>query len=344
MWPIGRGGEAKREPSVGEVPKTRARRRNLRLALALVLLSPLVGEYLLGNTPITELAALLLFAPMYGAGALLIRETARRTGRGWPAMILFAAAYALLEEGPIDMMLWNPHYGGEDLAAAYPGTAIPFLDTSGLLLQDVFAVHTIWSISVPIAIMETFSADPARPWLGRKGLTVTAVIFVLATPLLSAMQIAESKFVATSVELAWCTVAIVALIVAGLVAGRRTAARRAATAPRPWIVGVTAFTLTTLYFLRDSLPGSRWLTVAAGCALFAVGAVLCVRWSRSRGWDAAHRLAVAGGALLTYVWVGLLNSGNPIFGIGAIVLLFIAARRVRKTVRDERLVEYANGL
>jgi hypothetical protein len=138
--------------------------------------------------------------------------------------------------------------------------------------------------------------------------------------------------------------AIVALIVAGLVAGRRTAARRAATAPRPWIVGVTAFTLTTLYFLRDSLPGSRWLTVAAGCALFAVGAVLCVRWSRSRGWDAAHRLAVAGGALLTYVWVGLLNSGNPIFGIGAIVLLFIAARRVRKTVRDERLVEYANGL
>jgi len=305
----------------------------------------LVGEYLLGNTPVTDVASLLLLAPMYGGGALLIREIARRTGLGRLAMILFAAAYALLEEGPIDMMLWNPRYGGVSLAASYPGTAIPFLGTSGELLQDSLAVHTIWSICVPIAITETFSGDRTRPWLGRKALTVVAVMFMMTTSLLCAMQIAESKFVAAPAELAWCAAVIAGLIVLGFLAGRQPAPRPDAVAPPPWVIGAGAFTVTSLYWLRDSLPAPRWAAVGAGCALFAVSALLCARWSRSCRWGTAHRLALAGGALFTYLWLGFLNAralpvppatalaGNIVFGTGAIILLIIAARRTRKTAR-----------
>jgi hypothetical protein len=37
----------------------------------------------------------------------------RRIRRDWAVeMLLFSAAYALTEEGPIDQMLWNPTYGG----------------------------------------------------------------------------------------------------------------------------------------------------------------------------------------------------------------------------------------
>jgi len=310
--------------------------------LALFFLSPLVGEYLFGNTPITDVVSLLLFAPMYGGGALLIREIARRTGRGWPTMILFAAAYALLEEGPIDMMLWNPHYGGIDIAAAYPGTSIPFLGTWGELLQDTLAVHAIWSISVPIAITETFSGDRTQPWLGRKGLTTVAVMFVLTTSLLCAMQLAETKFVAAPAELAWCAVAIAGLIVLGFLAGRRIAPRPNVDLPRPWMIGTGAFAVTTLYWLRDSLPVPRWAAVGAGCALFAMGAMLCAHWSRSCRWGAAHRLALAAGTLCTYVWLGFPNArtlqvppatalaGNIVLGVGAIVLMIIAARRIRQ--------------
>ena len=50
--------------------------------------------------------------PLYGAGALLVRESARRLGRGWPTIALFAAAYALIEEGPVDQMIFNPGYLG----------------------------------------------------------------------------------------------------------------------------------------------------------------------------------------------------------------------------------------
>jgi len=47
-----------------------------------VLAAPLIAEYLLGNLPITMLGALVVLAPMYGGGAILIRETVRRAGLG----------------------------------------------------------------------------------------------------------------------------------------------------------------------------------------------------------------------------------------------------------------------
>ncbi|HEY1376950.1 MAG TPA: hypothetical protein VGF55_09155 [Gemmataceae bacterium] len=40
-----------------------------------------MGEYLLGNVSIVEIRALPILALLYGSGALLIREVARRTGR-----------------------------------------------------------------------------------------------------------------------------------------------------------------------------------------------------------------------------------------------------------------------
>jgi hypothetical protein len=55
-------------------------------AIGLFFLSPLVAEYLLGNLPITAIAALVLLAPLYGGGAVLIREVTRRAGRGWPTI------------------------------------------------------------------------------------------------------------------------------------------------------------------------------------------------------------------------------------------------------------------
>lgn len=186
-WPdeaVRDGSVVRISPCVGDVPvrtldgmasptPTTRPRHGLLLAWALVLLAPLVGEYLLGNQPITALPAVLMLAPMYGCGALLIREGARRAGCGWPTMVLLAAAYALVEEGPIDQMLWNPHYGGVDMGLAYADTQVSWLGTSAALLQDVLSMHTVWSICVPIALVEAFGADRTRPWLGRPGLALS---------------------------------------------------------------------------------------------------------------------------------------------------------------------------
>jgi hypothetical protein len=55
--------------------------------LALLLLAPWVGKFLLGNISIRRLLALLILVLLYGCGALLIREVTRRTGRGWPHLV-----------------------------------------------------------------------------------------------------------------------------------------------------------------------------------------------------------------------------------------------------------------
>ena len=101
------------------------------------MLAPLVGEFLLGNLRIDHLFVLPLFALLYGAGALLIRETVRRTGRGWPAIVLLAAAYALLEEGLVDQLLWNPSYSGQVTLAG--DAYLPALGTNVSILQAVLS-------------------------------------------------------------------------------------------------------------------------------------------------------------------------------------------------------------
>ena len=81
--------------------------RRVAPVAGLFLLAPLVGEYLLGNVSTVELPALPVLALLYGSGAILVRELARRTGRGWPTMLGLGLVYGLLEAGPIDQTLFN---------------------------------------------------------------------------------------------------------------------------------------------------------------------------------------------------------------------------------------------
>ncbi len=340
---------------IGHGVENRARRQGLWLAVSLFFLAPLVGEFLLGNTPITSLPAVLLLAPMYGGGALLIRETARRTGRGWPTMVLLAAAYGLIEEGPIDQLLWNPHYGGIDMGLVYAETYVPLIGTSIELVQDVLTMHTIWSICVPIAIIEAFSRDRTRPWLGNAGLAVTGVVFAAGSVFLAVIQHTASNFMASPAQFAKAAVAILVLIVLAFTLGHRPAHGLDATAPSSWVVGAVAFGGGSLYFGHDPLlpdEVSAWVPTGGWFVLVGILVVLCSRWSLSRGWGAAHRLALTGGALLTYVWVGFMHTrelgipyavgvlGSVVFGVGALILLVAAARAEVTAVRD--FLERAN--
>jgi hypothetical protein len=331
-------------------PENAVRRQHHVLAIGLFFLSPLVGEFLLGNEPITSLPGLFLLAPMYGGGALLIREIARRTGRGWPTMVLLAAAYGLLEEGPIDQLLFNPAYLGLD---SFVGLAkVPVLDVSASLIQATLTLHTVWSVCVPIAIMETFSDDPKRPWLGNVGLAVTGVAFVAGSVLLAAVQYQQFRFIASVIQFIGSAIIIAALIVLAFVGGRRPAPRSDAPAPAPGLVGAVAFGVSSVYWIESEfLPEdlvSEWLSVGWWFVLVGVIVALCVRWSRRCDWDATHRLALAGGALLTYVWAGFAHAqatndvpstvavlGNMVFGLSAITLLAAAVGGLKRRRAEE---------
>jgi hypothetical protein len=315
------------------------------LAISLVLLAPLVGEWLLGNQPITGLGWIVLLAPMYGCGALLIREVARRSGRGWPTILLLAAAYALLEEGPIDQMLWNPHYNGFDMAAAYADTRVEALGTSMGLIQDVLTLHTIWSIAVPIALIEAFDPTPQRPWLKPLGLGVTAIVFVVGSALLTYGQIESEKFIASPGQFVASGLAILVLVIAAFWMPSPPSVAEATT-PSPRNVGLAGFLLTSLLMLRDVLAEllSKWVVAGLWCVVVLLGIALVWRWSRSPQWNRAHGVALASGALMTYVWAGFQHAqylgispfialaGNVVFGAGAVILVFLAATAARRPI------------
>src|SRR4051812_27129632 len=116
--------------------------RRIAPAAGLFLLAPLVAEFLLGDFPITYLVALVALAPMYGGGAVLIREAVRRSGRGWPSIALLGVAFALLEEGLATQSLFNPDYYHAHLLAQ------GFIPALGIALPwtlYVLTLHTVWS-------------------------------------------------------------------------------------------------------------------------------------------------------------------------------------------------------
>jgi hypothetical protein len=88
-----------------------------------------------------------------------------------------------------------------------------------------------------------------------------------------------------------------------------------------------------------------WAVVATYLGLYAVALVVVGQWSRRAGWTPLHRLAVAGGGLLTYAVNGFVQTpilgskgtialvGNAVFAAGAVVLLVGAVRAVRRAGR-----------
>jgi hypothetical protein len=312
-------------------------------AIGLFLLAPLIGEFGLGNQPITDFAALALYAPMYGGGALLIREIARRTGSGWPTIILLAMAYALVEEGLIDQMLFNPGYLG--LTSFADWAPIPRLGISADLTYASLSIHTVWSICVPIALVEAFDRRRPRPWLGPVSLTIVAVIFFGGSIGLGVLQYQQFKFIGTVAQFAVTGAVVLLLILVALtVARRRSTKSRPRPAPRPAVVAAWAVALASAYWGMDILVPERagaWVAVGCWAVLALFAATVLIRCSRRDDWGPAHRVAVAAGALLAYVWVGFVNTpqtavahstdliGNAVFGTVEIIIIALAVRAAR---------------
>ena len=78
-------------------------------------IAPWMAEMSWGGIPFTDAIIVVLFlGPMYGGAALLIREVTRRTGRGWPTILLLAAAFGVLQAALVDQSLFSPVYDRYD--------------------------------------------------------------------------------------------------------------------------------------------------------------------------------------------------------------------------------------
>nr|MDT0657227.1 hypothetical protein [Micromonospora sp. DSM 115978] len=316
--------------------------RRLAPAIGLLVLAPWVGEYLLGNVPAGEILALPFLVPLYGGGALLIREVTRRAGRGWPTILLLGVAYGLIEAGLVDQSLFNPSFEGHEFQRVTP---VPAIGISGYHTLSFLVGHAVWSIGVPIAIVELLTpAGRTTPWLGRPGLVGTVLLYLLGCAIIFQALYASESFLAAPGQLAGVAlVALVLIAAAFTVAGRRPAPRRPGPTPRwrgvppVWLLGTAAFLTSSAFIAR---PQTWWGGVVVPTVGLLGGAALVIHWSRSAHWRVGHQFALVAGALPSYAWAGFLLTalirpddqvawiGNAVFAVLAGLLLVVTGRRV----------------
>jgi hypothetical protein len=133
--------------------------------LLLFFLSPLIGEGLSGSTPplaFLNPAVTLLLACLYGSGALLVRDYARRWQKGWRSILILGAAYGIIEEGIMVRSFFSPTWKDLGLLATYGR----WLGTNWVWAEWLAIYHAIFSITIPIFLVElTYPQSKTRIWL-----------------------------------------------------------------------------------------------------------------------------------------------------------------------------------
>jgi hypothetical protein len=315
---------------------------------ALFVLTPLVAEYLLGSLSFSkeQIGALPVMALLYGSGAVLIRDLARRTRRGWRAILLLGFAYGLIEEGLLTQSLFNPNYLNLRLLDYGYVSA---LGVSTNWTAYVISLHVIWSVCVPIAFVEAlFPSQSELPWLGKGG-AITAVVFLaLGMAAVASFSYKSGHFMAHPAQFAGVLVAVGASIAVALKASRVPAAIDPSLRPAPsvWLAGGFAFIAGSLFCVSQSARGSGvpWLVPVAGIvAVDAISVITIARWSRRAGWSSMHRFALGAGGILVYAWFGYtveisLHGRGALWSHSVLVLAIlglagVAGRRVGRSPR-----------
>ena len=325
-------------------PQILSSKKGIGPAIGLFFLAPLVAEFLLGNLPIKLLPALVALAPMYGGGALLIRETVRRMGRGWPSILLLALAFGILEEAFTTQSLFNPDYLGMHfglLKAAY----IPALRMGGWWTIFVLNLHMVWSITTPIALVEGMVPEQSKtPWLGRVGLTVTCVLFLFGVTAITRMSYRHDHYMSSTAQFISAGLAVVTLVIVAVRLPRWAAAQEPGGVPNPWVAGLFALAAGSAFLLVQNRWG--WGAAAAILAIDLVVSGAVWFWSRRAAWDMRHVVAMASGAALAYAGHAFIETpvmgsglaariGNAIFALGAVVVIWVAGRRSSGAVNEQ---------
>lgn len=314
--------------------------RRIVPAFVLVVLAPFIAELLLGDISVKLLFIFPILAAMYGAGVLFIREIARRTGRGWPTILMLGAAYGFAEEGLGDMSLFDPSFAGHHLLAAGR-----FLGIGWPWWFYVITLHVVWSVGTSIGLTEAlFPARAERPWLGKVGLTVSGIVFVLG---LAVVHLTSDYRLA-----AWQALLSVVLVIAAAALafvlprpGRRP--RQPGPVPSARLVaGLVLVAAAAFHVAFRTLPG--FWPLAVDLVAYLAVAVPVTLWSRHAGWGAAHRLATVAATTLAYCGLGFVQmhdggaadlAAQAVYVVIALALLAVAARRVGTPVTTPGIVD-----
>ncbi len=308
--------------------------------LALLLMSPVIGELMSGSSPPIEFlnpVSLFMLPGLYGCGALLVREAMVRWGKGWPSLVALGLAYGVLEEGvmvkswisaewmDLGDMAWYGRWGGMNWVWA----------------EMLTLFHAVFSIYLAILLVHLlFPERRHEPWLTGKGMRWVLAWF---TGVVAIGIVGFQPFPPPAAQFLF-VVALTALLV--VLAWRLPArlplpARREVPAP-VWFaaLGVAWSWGLFLGFWGSSSTGLHSAVVMAIMAAHSSAIGLLLVWMSGGGaaWGDRHRLALAAGALSFLLFLDVATGvAGPLglmwaVGVGGVLLLWRLERGTRAPV------------
>jgi hypothetical protein len=317
-----------------------------REVFLLAVASPMIAELLTSSAPPLEFFVwwiFILFVAFYGCGAILIREVSIRRGSGWPSILLFGGAYAILEEGMSTRVFFDPAARPLGPLAEH---GLRWLGVNWIWTFDGIFYHAVFSVALPILLVyQVFQNSRDVPWLGRRGLTVVTVLFGLAAWVFLAKG---GQYVVPKSYLGACLAAIAVLCVLAVRRRPRPSGSRPESTVSPIRFAILGFAATgaqvlQIYVLPLFVP-SPWMTLAFFAGLVFAAGKLLVAWSGEGNWSRMQQCGLLVGALGFFALLAFFHEVNPtrtydatgmrIVGLAALAALawmwWKAAREVRQ--------------
>lgn len=283
--------------------------------LCLFLLTPGLVEYLSGSSsfvfivlsPTWFLLALGINAAMYTSGALLIREALIRWKKGWPTAFALGGAYAIMEEGIADQTIFNPNTSPIGPAGVYGH----FAGVNWLWVPDVFVVHILMSLLIPILLLGyALPETRGKSLLTARQIKVVVALIALDTAFLTVLVVGKTGYWYGFPLLGITVGAIVALCLLGWWLPRELPFRRRGfpTASRLsfFLVGCFAFPLMVVVTTAGAARGLPPALIFAAIVGMTIGFFIWVLRRVGTGHHERHVVAFGAGLLVLGFFLGVI--------------------------------------
>jgi hypothetical protein len=302
-------------------------KRSYLPALALFLLSPIVGELLSGSSPPLEFLNPIGFAFMaglYGCGAVIIRELAMRWNKGWTSILVMGVAYGIIEEGLMVKSFFDPNWVDIGVLGSYGR----FAGVNWVWSTELAIYHAVFSIAIPILLITLlFREDSGRRWVSDRTLKMLFGVLALDValgPLFLTPYVPEPQNFLLALAM------VFALFVLVYALPRHYFLPRDVPVPRPGrFLALGAFFSSTFFL-------TLWVLSATGVnPLVPIALVLLLSWycfstvkrwsGNGAQWQPRHQLALASGALSFLILFTFLHElgGGGMSGMSVVGMAFI---------------------
>ncbi len=317
----------------------------------LLILAPVIAEVLTGSTRLSFIFVLIPEVMVWGGGALLCRELARRWRAGGTSLLLLGLALSIAEEFLIQQTSLAP--------LPFPGANSAYARAWGInwvYLLFMLGFESVFVVLVPVQTTElVFPQHRESPWLRTRGLIAICVAFLIGCRIAwygwtqqALKRLNAAPYHPPVIAFACGIGAILLLILlAWMLRGHGHAGANARrNALNAWLPAIAAFVLSAGWFHLMGLvfsPHPWWSAERAVISAIIWGGVAFVLFSyfsAARGWTDLHRWAVCfastlGTMAVTFVgtstgWSRLDLIGKIVFDLLAVAGFTLLGMRIGK--------------